>query len=63
MYIEQSVDTDTQGGLRLTATLKRSGFGMRHFVPLVSDEIRIRIRIGCEAGEAGKDGFVCFPLQ
>jgi polyisoprenoid-binding protein YceI len=37
-------------GFDATATLKRSEFGLGHFVPLVSDEIQIRI--GCEAGEA-----------
>jgi polyisoprenoid-binding protein YceI len=37
-------------GFDATATLKRSDFGLGHFVPLVSDEIQIRI--ACEAGEA-----------
>jgi len=37
-------------GFDATATLKRTDFGLGHFVPLVSDEIQIRI--GCEAGEA-----------
>jgi polyisoprenoid-binding protein YceI len=37
-------------GFDATTTLKRSEFGLGHFVPLVSDEIQIRI--GCEAGEA-----------
>jgi polyisoprenoid-binding protein YceI len=37
-------------GFDATTTLKRSEFGLGHFVPLVSDEIQIRI--GSEAGEA-----------
>lgn len=37
-------------GFDARATLKRSDFGLGAFVPLVSDEIEIRI--GCEAGEA-----------
>jgi polyisoprenoid-binding protein YceI len=37
-------------GFDAKATLKRSDFGLGAFVPLVSDEIEIRI--GCEAGEA-----------
>jgi polyisoprenoid-binding protein YceI len=37
-------------GFDATATLERTDFGLGHFVPLVSDEIQIRI--GCEAGEA-----------
>ena len=37
-------------GFDATATLKRTDFGLGHFVPLVSDEIQVRI--GCEAGEA-----------